>query len=527
MGRFESLSRPLLVITIASALLSSAEAQHLSTTVVASNLAHPVYVTSEPGNASRLYVVQQQGTIKLIKNGVLLPTAFLDLTPIVGSSGAEQGLLGLAFHPSYASNGKFYVAYTNPTGLPVVREYLVSANPDKADPASFTTILGPLTHPQLNHNGGNLQFGPDGYLYYGMGDGGDGDDTGPGHDPNTGNAQSLATYLGKMLRIDVDDPPSYVPATNPFATSSFPLIWAYGLRNPWRWSFDRKTGDLYIADVGQDAWEEIDFQPASSHGGENYGWRCMEASHCTGLTGCTCNSPSLVLPIFEYGHVNARCAIIGGYVYRGSAITGLAGAYFFADYCSGHVWSFRYVNGQVTNLIDRTVELTPQGSSTLQGPGSFGEDADGELYIVEQAGGRVLKIQKICPAPETYCVDAPNSTGSGAVMRWSGTSAISMNDLKLMCAKAPPHVQGNFFYGQGETQIPFGNGFRCIAHELHRLPLVETNAAGNAVFTFDVHAPPAVIDAGSTWNFQYWYRDASAGGALFNESNALSVTFCP
>jgi glucose/arabinose dehydrogenase len=527
MPRFGLLSQPLLVITTVTALLSSAEAQHLGTSIVASNLTHPVYVTSEPTNASRLYVVLQEGTIKLVKSGVLQPTAFLDLTPIVGSSGAEQGLLGLAFHPHYASNGKFYVAYTNPTGLPVVRQYLVSADPDRADPASFTTLLGPLPHPQLNHNGGNLQFGPDGYLYYGMGDGGDGNDTGPGHDPNTGNAQSLGTYLGKMLRFDVDNPPTFVPASNPFASSSFPLIWAYGLRNPWRWSFDRSTGDLYIADVGQDAWEEIDFQPASSTGGENYGWRCMEATHCTGLTGCMCDAPNLVLPIWEYGHINAQCAIIGGYVYRGSAIAGLAGTYFFGDYCAGRIWSFRYTGGRVTSFTDRTAELTPVGGIAIQNPSSFGQDADGELYIVDQIGGRVLEIHKECPTPTSYCAHTPNSVGPGAVMRFGGSTAISHDNLVLMCEKAPPHVHGNFYYGQGQAQVPFGNGFRCIASQLHRLPFVSTNASGAATYAFDVEAPPAVITAGSTWNFQYWYHDAAAGGALFNESNGLAVTFCP
>jgi glucose/arabinose dehydrogenase len=510
-----------------ASLISTASAQNLKSTFIAGGFVKPLYVTSEPANSSRLYVVQQQGQIKLIKSGVVQATPFLDLTSIVFSSNNEQGLLGMAFHPNYASNGRFWVDYVDLNQEEVIREYHVSANPDVADPASFTTIFGPQIDPQSNHNGGNLQFGPDGYLYYGLGDGGAGNDTGAGHDPNTGNAQSLNTYMGKMLRFDVDNPPTYVPASNPFANSAFPLIWAYGLRNPWRWSFDRLTGDLYIGDVGQDAWEEIDFQPASSHGGENYGWRCMEATHCTGLTGCTCGAPNLVEPILEYGHVNGQCAIMGGYVYRGTAFPNLQGTYFLADYCAGRIWTLKYTGGQVTNFTDVTSQLAVAGSHSIQNPDSFGEDADGELYIVDQNGGEIFKIGEVCPIPATYCTGAPNSTGSGAIMNFSGDGTISQNDLVLDCNGCPSGINGLFFYGQGQTMATLGNGFLCIANHLHRLPVTQTGIFGDAEFNFDVHAPPAVITAGSTWNFQFWYRDVAGGGALYNTSNALAVTFCP
>jgi glucose/arabinose dehydrogenase len=506
-------------------LASQAFSQQLRSTLIATGLSNPTYVTAAPGSSSRLFVLEQAGRIKLIKHGVTLSTPFLDLSSII-ASGGEQGLLGLAFSPHYATNDKLYVAYTDLNGASVVRQYLVSANPDVADPASFTTIFGPYRHPQANHNGGNLNFGPDGFLYYGIGDGGGADDIGPGHDPNTGNGQSLNTYLGKLLRLDVNHPPSYVPSTNPFAGSAFPLIWAYGLRNPWRWSFDKSTGDLYIGDVGQGAWEEVDFQPAGSAGGEDYGWRCMEGLHCTGLTGCTCNAANLVLPIVEYGHVSGQCSIIGGYVYRGNSIAGLSGTYFYSDYCAGRIWSLQYAGGQVTNTVDRTAELAPGGGHAIQNPTSFGQDDQGNLYIVDQ-DGEIYRIDGACPSPTSYCVAAPNSTGSGATMSFAGGGDITLDNLRLACNGAPPNVDGLFFYGQGETQIPMGNGFRCIAGSLHRLSVVHTDAAGHAQSPFDVHAPPALITPGSTWNFQFYYRDAAAGGAFFNVSNGLSVLFCP
>ena len=218
------------------------------------------------------------------------------------------------------------MAYTGNGGPIVIEEYLVSGNPDVADPASGVVIYGPYPHPQSNHNGGQLQFGPDGYLYFGHGDGGGANDTGSGHAAG-GNAQSPTTDLGKILRLDADTPGSTVPPSNPFASPTDginDLIWAFGVRNPWRFSFDRATGDLYIGDVGQGAREEVDFQPAASAGGENYGWRCMEGTRCTGLTGCTCNDPALTLPIHEYSHAFG-CSITGGYVYRGVAIPAAPG----------------------------------------------------------------------------------------------------------------------------------------------------------------------------------------------------------
>jgi len=357
---------------------------------VATGLIRPVYVTSPLGDLGRLFIVEQGGRIKILSGGSVLPTPFLDISDRV-STDFEQGLLSAAFDPDYSSNGRFFVAYTNLAGDVVIARYGVTADPNIADPNS-ESVLKTIPHPDgSNHNGGQLQFGPDSYLYAGIGDGGGGNDP-------FNHAQDGGSLLGKLLRLDVNNPPDYIPVTNPYAGPGLPLdeVWAIGLRNPWRFSFDRAAGDLYIGDVGQAAREEIDFQPAGSLGGENYGWRCMEGTSCTGLSGCTCNDPTLILPIAEYSHSGGDCAVTGGYVYRGCALPNFLGTYFYADYCTGTVRSFRYVGGTVTEQQDLTATLTPP-----QGPigpiTSFGEDAAGELYIVS-LDGSIYKIVPFGPA---------------------------------------------------------------------------------------------------------------------------------
>ncbi|MEW6073570.1 MAG: PQQ-dependent sugar dehydrogenase [Planctomycetota bacterium] len=272
----------------------------LTTVRVASGLARPLFPGSPPGDYRRLFLVEQRtGWIRIIRDGALLPAPFLDIGSLVIDSGNERGLLGLTFHPDYASNGLFYVNYSR-NGDTVIARNRVSADPDVADPTSGT-ILQTIDQRYSNHNGGMLAFGSDGYLYVGMGDGGS------ANDPQ-GNGQDLSALLGKILRVDVDDPSGWgIPATNPFVDvpAARGEIWAFGARNPWRFGFDRETGDLYIADVGQDLREEVDFQPATSAGGENYGWRCMEANRCTGLSGCTCIDTALTPPIHEYDTTSA------------------------------------------------------------------------------------------------------------------------------------------------------------------------------------------------------------------------------
>jgi glucose/arabinose dehydrogenase len=320
---------------------------------------------------SRLFITRQLGLIRIFKEGALLPAPFLDVSGKVSCCG-EQGLLGLAFDPHFQENGRLFVDYTDAAGNTRIERYSVSASdPDRANPDSALLILE-IHQPFANHNGGELQFGPDGFLYVGMGDGGSHGD--PGN-----NAQNPSSLLGKILRIDVDSGSPYsIPLSNPFVSllGARPEIWAWGLRNPWRFSFDRRDGDLWIGDVGQDSWEEIDLQPAASRGGENYGWRRMEGSHCFDpRTGC--REASMTLPIFEYSH-SEGCAITGGYRYRGSRYPRLYGLYLYADYCSGEIWGLaEEEDGTWTrhDLLKTTLSIT-----------TFGEDSGGELYLADQDG---------------------------------------------------------------------------------------------------------------------------------------------
>lgn len=369
----------------------------LSAKRVADNLDMPLYVTSPSGDFNRLFIVEQKsGSIKIFdqRTGTVLPTPFLTIpSSEILKDGFEQGMLGLAFHPNYAQNGRFFVSYTAPgggsSGQTKVVEYRVDpANPNRAIPTPVRTILN-INQPGPNHNGGWLTFGPNGLLYWSSGDGG-GSGFQQGIADSSDNSQILTNnLLGKILRLDVnrDDFPNDpnrnygIPATNPFVgRAGDDEIWAYGLRNPWRPSFDRLTGDLYIADVGQGSREEVNFQPASSRGGENYGWNLLEG---TQLYRASSRPPGLVAPIYEYDRSVGQ-SVTGGYVYRGQ-IAELGGTYFFGDFSAGRLWSFRYQNGALQQFTERTSQLTPNVGSINQ-IASFGEDALGNLYIVDLDG---------------------------------------------------------------------------------------------------------------------------------------------
>jgi glucose/arabinose dehydrogenase len=341
---------------------------------VASGLAFPLYLTAPPGDAARLFIVEKGGGIRIVKDGNLLPTPFLNLSDRVSTIG-EQGLLGLAFDPQYSSTGRFVVHYTDLQGNTRVSVFHVTADPDVADVASEQVVLT-AQQPFPNHNGGQIAFGPDGFLYIGLGDGGSGGDP-------QGRGQDLSDLLGSILRVDVSGDSSHtVPPDNPFVgrAGAAPEVWSYGLRNPWRFSFDRSTGDLYIGDVGQEAWEEVDVAPAAEGGGKgvNFGWNLMEGTHCYASNPCA--QFGLTSPVLEYGH-NQGCSIAGGYVYRGAAIPDLQGHYFYADFCQGWVRSFRYQDGRPSDQADWP-SLRPGGNVP-----SFGEDAAGELYVLSTNGG--------------------------------------------------------------------------------------------------------------------------------------------
>lgn len=336
----------------------------------------PLLLTHAGDGSGRLFVVEQDGLIRVLENGSTLEQPFLDLTAQVGIEGNEQGLLGLAFHPNYAQNGFFYVDYTDLSGDTVVSRFQVSSDPNSADAGSEQVILQ-VDQPYANHNGGNVVFGPDGYLYIGFGDGGS------QGDPH-GNGQSLDVLLGKILRIDVDSAEPYaIPVENPFGRGGgFGEIWAYGLRNPWRFTFDSLTGDLYIGDVGGGAREEIDFLPAGIVGGSNLGWNYFEGT--LPFEGSPPAGVSFISPVAEYEHGSSRCSVTGGYVYRGAALPAWQGVYVYGDYCSGEIWGLmQHADGAwESRLLFETGFLIT----------SFGLDEVGELYVVAR-DGNIYQLQ--------------------------------------------------------------------------------------------------------------------------------------
>lgn len=348
---------------------------------VAEGLSRPVFVTHAGDGSGRLFVVEQSGKILVLEDGAVLDTPFLDVSGLIspdalGGGYTERGLLGLAFHPDYAENGIFFIDYTDQAGNTVLARYSVSAgDPNRADPNSAEQLLY-VSQPYSNHNGGDIAFGPDGYLYVSMGDGGS------GGDPQA-NGQNLGTLLGAILRLDVDAESGYlIPEDNPLVgrDDARPEIWAWGVRNVWRFSFDRDTGDVFLADVGQNLWEEVNFQPADSSGGENYGWNAYEASYV--YSGAEAAS-AVVNPVLEYDHRNGWCSITGGYVYRGEEIPGLQGYYLYGDWCTGTIWA-----AYQDDAGNWQSEISLESGRHIS---SFGEDEVGELYVIDHDGA-VLRV---------------------------------------------------------------------------------------------------------------------------------------
>ncbi len=359
-------------------LTTTATAQEITFRQIVTGLDMPVALT-HAGDA-RIFVTLQRGQVVIGGATGFLSTPFLDIRSIVRCCD-ERGLLSIAFHPRYSENGFFFVYYTDAEGDIVIARYRVSSDPNRADPTSGSILLE-IQHRQFsNHNGGQLAFGPDGFLYIGTGDGGS------GGDPNN-NGQNRQQLLGKLLRIDVDSGTPYaVPASNPFVgrSDARPEIWAFGLRNPWRFSFDRETRDLWIADVGQGSWEEIDFQPGTSVGGENYGWRTMEGTHCFNPSS-NCNRNGLALPVIEYDHSAGACSVTGGHRYRGFRHQRLRGTYIYGDFCTGVIWG-------ATPRADGTWAPRQLANTNFQ-ISSFGEDANGEVYVVD-LGGAIYQIEDL------------------------------------------------------------------------------------------------------------------------------------
>lgn len=347
--------------------------------LVISGLRQPVDIQNAGDGSGRLFLVERGGRIRIFKNGLLLERPLLDISERLSTNGAEQGLLGLAFHPRFAENGYFYVNYTDRDGNTVIARF--RAVGDQADAAGEMRLLY-VKQPYANHNGGGLAFGPDGYLYVGLGDGGSGGDP-------LNNAQSLNIFLGKLLRLNVDAPdsPYAIPSDNPFAAGNgLPEIWAYGLRNPWRFSFNRLTGDLYIGDVGQNAYEEIDFLPSGERGGLNFGWNRYEGFHDYGSERLpiTNHRP----PVFEYTHAEG-CSVTGGVTYRGLSLPEWNGIYLFGDFCSGKIWGLLHqIGGADEQFQIALLFLTGFNIST------FGLDESGEIYLADYSSGAVYRLER-------------------------------------------------------------------------------------------------------------------------------------
>jgi glucose/arabinose dehydrogenase len=515
------------------ALPVAAQSTPLTTTLVANGFSRPLYACAPPGDTDRLFVVEQNSgevNIILLASGTVLPTSFVDVSSKDQTSGNERGMLGMAFHPNYASNGFFYLNYTSAAGTTIERYTVSGGNPNVANFSTGLVIMT-FTQPQTNHNGGMIDFGPDGMLWIGTGDGGNFNDTGSGHAAG-GNAQSGTTLLGKMLRIDVDNPGggnNYgIPADNPFVGN--PLvddeIWALGLRNPFRHSFDSETGDLWIGDVGQNAKEEIDFVSAAtmaavSAGAEglNFGWRCMEGNNCSGLSGCTCNAPNLTLAIKDYNNPGLGRAVIGGYVYRGDAIPDLDGTYFYGDNSSNRFWSLKESGGAIVpgSDITRTSELAPGGGLNVVSPAGFGQDGSGELYICDLNGGEVFKI--IPDGPFRGLGSALAGTLGEPVHFGTGGVAIGVAGA-LHLRNAAPLSTAGIFLAFAEGSVPFKGGI-LKAVPFFDLILTSTDAAGEIDISWtNTGGAPAGTELVTQWGIQD--AGATAGVSL---SNALITTW--
>jgi glucose/arabinose dehydrogenase len=488
----------------------------------------PVAVTSPAGETTRLFVALKTGSVTLIKDGAYAGK-FLDWAPNMSDAG-EGGLLGLAFHPDYANNGKFYVSYTGPLdgnsdSQSYISQFQVSADPDLADPTSEQVIwTGPYY--TMSHRAGDLHFGPDGKLYFSIGDGGTTTDG--------SLAQDLTDARGSILRFDIDIPFPHIPADNPFVGDPNALdeIWAYGFRNPFRFGIDPLNGDLFVGDVGSSIFEEVTAIPAGQ-GGVNAGWPCVEGTQCSGSPFCDCQG-ALLPPIHAYDH-SVGCSVISGTVYRGSQIPSLYGKYFFADFCQSKIWSLRWDGNQVTDFEDHTAAFQAGLGADNSNMAGFGADGAGELYIVNHYNTRLWKIVPDCFATN-YCQATNNSTGSPGVITASGSFSVSVNDLTLTSSQLPQNKFGYFLNSMDQAfiQNPGGSqGNLCVGGAIgrHVDDVGNTGSSGTLVLQPDLSALPrpngtAAVQAGETWHFTLWHRDKNPDQTS-NFTDGVSVLFCP
>lgn len=515
-------------LVAALALAPSLAAQGLRSTVVLDGVPGITSISAPDGD-DRIFLTHEGLGVLIVRGGAVEAVPFLDLTSEVGAS---RGLLDLAFHPDYASNGYFYVVYHDERLTNYLLRYQVSSwDPNLADPASRVNILPPVSQPTDQHYWSSIEFGPDGMLYVGTGD---------GLEPGAAGSNAsidLGSLSGKILRIDVDGQPPYVPVDNPFIhiSGASRYIYHYGLRVPWRIAFDA-AGGLFIGDVGESQREEVS-RAEPGEAGLHFGWRCEEGTLCQNWSECSpqCDSIEWRAPILEYPHNEGRCAVIGGLVYQGSNLPDWSGIYFYGDFCSGRVWAMRSSGQVVEANVEITADVTPDDGTDLSLLTTFGTDGAGELLFYERGnGGRLLRIE---PEREAVivCEGAPNSVGPGATLGQTGSLGISDASFTLQSASAPPDQFGIFFYGPTPQDLSFGDGTLCVGSgatgHLRLYPPLAITASGTVSRFLDFTTSPAgpgfvgAIDPGSTWYFQFWYRDPMAGGSGFNLSEGMRVTF--
>ncbi len=517
----------LLALSGAGALSSSASAQRLEPVLVATAGGRPTSIAFAPGVTDQFYVTAKTGRIWVMRNGTYLSTPFMDLRPLINDAG-EGGLLGMVFDPDFQANGFLYLSYNVGTGQGdsvIARYSTLNGSLDVGDPASAQILFGPLTQSTDRHKGGDLEFGPDGMLYFSLGDGVQADE-----------AQNLGSALGKIHRIDPDLPFPHAPADNPFmgVAGALPTVWAYGFRNPWRFDIDPVTGDLYVGDVGESTSEEITRLDSSANGGgANGGWPCKEGSGCGFGTSCDCNDPTLIDPITELAHSapDNACSITGGVIYRGSAIPSLAGQYLFTDFCSGSYYRVEDPGGPAPSRVDVSGDVLEAGMA-IRYIVDFARDASGEVYFCAHYGA---KIYKFVPRSgfDGYCASAPNSSGSPATLAASGSASIADANLTLSVTQLPTDALGFFLISQARADVPgFGGsqGVLCLGQPIARWSsiVLQSGTAGQVSLTSDLtNLPQTVVPTpGATWNFQYWTRDANPASTS-NTSNGMAVTFAP
>lgn len=502
----------------------SVPAQQLKFTplVTSGVFSRPSGVATPDGDA-RIFVAERiSGRVRILDQGVVNPSPYLDLGGMITTTG-ERGLIGMAFHPQYSTNGFLFVSYTDINGASVVARYTVDPlNANRVDPATAYLIFGPLAQLSIIHKGGCLRFGPDGMLYLSLGD-----------DGYATNSQDLSVATGKLLRLDVNGPAPHVPLDNPYVgqPAHNEYIWASGLRNPWRFSFDRATGDLWIGDVGESRFDEVNVLSFATSRGANFGWSCFEGTHCTNSpqAGCACTNPALIPPIYETALGTWGCALVGGVVYRGQAWPSLVGRYIFTNWCGGGLRSFRYVAGEAIAHISYSVTpIGVQATSLDEGPG-------GELFLSDMNSGRIFRIDEDCGGL-SFCPAPPNSSGQLSVLGYSGSLGVIDNSFALNGGNLPVGQTGYFLGAQNEGFIanPAGSqGYLCLGSQnLARFQsqLGQVDSAGQFSAQIDLTSipanPPVAVAAGDTWIFQFWHRDANPGPTS-NFSPALMVTFCP